>query len=260
VTRSQARTPDRRGPNCLLAGLPATVYGELAPHFSRASLATGDVLYEPLARLTSVYFPDSAVLSLIARMADGTAVEVGTVGNEGFVGLSVLLGVAGSPAQCVVQVPGAARVLPARVLRSAIADGGPLRDVLLRYAHAFLHQVAQRAACSVLHTVPQRCARWLLVTDDTAGGGGARGARGGFMLTQEDLASMLGVRREGVSAAERRLRSSGLIRFSRGRITVTDRAGLEAASCECYAAVTAEYRRVLDGRPQSSGPLRARAL
>jgi CRP-like cAMP-binding protein len=245
VSRSSRRS--RPGENRLLAALPDTAYAALEPHLTRVSLTSGQVLYQPFARAGTVYFPDSAMLSIIARMSDGTAVEVGTVGSEGFAGLAVLFGVAGNPTQCIAQIPGTARALPAKVLRAALDDDGPLREMLLRYAHTYVHQVSQRMACSALHTVPERCARWLLEADDTAGAsdGTGDGTNDGFLLTQEYLAYMLGVRREGVSAAERVLRRAGLIRFSRGRISVTDRPGLEAASCECYVAVRQEYRRVL---------------
>ncbi|GAC1651697.1 MAG: Crp/Fnr family transcriptional regulator [Gemmatimonadaceae bacterium] len=241
------RVPQSR--NSLLAALPAGAYAEIAPHLTLASLASGEVLYEPFDRVTKVYFPESALLSIITRMSDGSAIEVGTVGSEGFVGLCVLFGVLANPTLCVAQIPGTVHVLPADVLRTVLEHERPVRDVLLRYAQTYVHQVGQRLACSVVHTVPQRCARWLLAADDTAGGQSGMVPPLGFLLTQEYLAYMLGVRREGVSAAQRVLRSAGLIRFSRGRITVTNRIGLEAASCECYATVAAEYSRVLGGAP-----------
>lgn len=246
----------RQGENRLLAALPDASYAKLEPHLTREELTGGQVLSEPLVRTRKVYFPETAVLSIIARMSDDTAIEVGTVGSEGFAGLTLLFGIPSAPTQCIAQVPGTARGLPAKVLTAALESDGPFADLLLRYAHTYVHQLSQRTACSVMHSVPQRCARWLLEADDTAGSDHGRND-GGFVLTQEYLAYMLGVRREGVSAAERVLRRAGLIRFSRGRITVTDRPGLEAASCECYAAVTSEYRRVLGAlrrSPRGSRP------
>ena len=241
-----ARTP--RGRNRLLGALTREAFLALEPHLEPMELESGQVLHEPLSLVKTVYFPESAVLSLIAHMGDGGAVEVGTVGSEGFVGLGVLHGVDRSPTQCVAQVPGLVRALPVQALRAAIADGGPLRTLLLRYAHAYLHQVGQRLACSASHTVLERCARWLLAADDTAGQGTAAAPKT-FMLTQEYLAYMLGVRREGVSAAAATLRDAGVIRFSRGHIAVLDRPGLEAASCDCYATVNREYHRVMGVGP-----------
>jgi CRP-like cAMP-binding protein len=233
-----------RGRNRLLTALSRDAYVAIAPLLETVAVTSGQVLHEPLAIVKTVYFPETAVLSLIAQMDAGSAIEVGTVGNEGFVGLGVLHGVDRSPTQCVAQVPGLVRAMSARALRAALAGGGPLRTTLLHYAHAYLHQVGQRLACSASHTVLERCARWLLAADDTAGHGTASVPRG-FLLTQEYLAYMLGVRREGVSAAETSLRDAGVIAFSRGRIEVLDRRGLEAASCSCYASVNREYRRVM---------------
>lgn len=233
-----------RGRNRLLSALPRDAYAAIATELEPMELVSGQVLHEPLAIVKAVYFPESAVLSLIAHMGEGAAVEVGTVGNEGFVGLGVLHGVDRSPTQCVAQVPGLVRTLSARALHAAIAADGPLRAVLLRYAHAYLHQVGQRLACSASHTVLERCARWLLAADDTAGQG-TKAVPRPFSLTQEYLAYMLGVRREGVSAAATTLRDAGVITFSRGRIEVLDRDGLEAASCPCYGIVNREYRRVM---------------
>lgn len=235
------RTPNRsQGHNTLLAGLTPTAYAALVPHLVSVSLVSGQVLHKAHATITNVYFPDSVVLSLLTRMSDGRVAEVGTIGHEGIAGLSVLFGIATTPTECVTQIPGAARRLSLRTLRQVLREEEPFRDRLLRYAHTFLYQSTQRSACNSLHSVSERCARWLLVADDTAGG-----TADGFLLTQEYLAHMLGVRREGVSAAARTLRKAGLIHFSRGRIRILDRAGLEAASCECYELVSTEYRRTL---------------
>jgi CRP-like cAMP-binding protein len=242
-----------QGPNLLLATLPPKAYAAIEPALVPVRLESGQVLQASLEPIANVYFPDSAVLSLITRLSDGRAVEVGTVGNEGFAGLSLLLGVDASATECVAQVPGKARLLSARAFRRAVNGGGSLHTVLMRYVHLFMHQAAQRTACNAFHPVSARCARWLLAADDTAGG---NGDGSGFLLTQEYLAYMLGVRREGVSAAARSLREEDLIRFSRGRIMVIDRDGLEAAACDCYQAMSDEYERVLGNRP-SNGELAA---
>ena len=261
--RKLLSTPRRRvprvraiqGPNLLLATLPPKAYAAVESALEPVTLESGQLLQAAFEPIANVYFPDSAILSLITRLSDGRAVEVGTVGNEGFAGLSLLLGVGASATECVAQVPGKARLLSARAFRRAVNGGGSFGTVLMRYTHLFMHQAAQRTACNAFHPVSSRCARWLLAADDTAGGNGD-GDGSGFLLTQEYLAYMLGVRREGVSAAARLLREQGLIRFSRGRITVIDRAGLEAASCDCYRAMSDEYERVLGNRP-TNGELAA---
>ena len=251
-TRRLPASPDDPR-NRLLSALPPAEAGALAAHLVRAEVASGQVLLESAAPVTRVYFPATAVLSVIARVADPGGVEVATVGREGFVGLGVLFGASTESNRCVARVPGLVDVLPADVLRSALADDGPLRALLLRYAQAYLHQVGQRVACVLTHTILQRSALWLLAADDTAGRGEGRGAPREFVLTQEYLADMLGVRREGVSAAARTLRDAGLIRFSRGRIVVLDRSGLEAAACACYGTVASAYREIMDGRPGDGG-------
>jgi CRP-like cAMP-binding protein len=192
-----------------------------------------------------VYFPDSAVLSLIAVMADGAAAEAGTVGREGMIGLPVVLGVGSSPLTCFVQVPGMAHRVRAGVFRRLMARHPALRKVLQCYTHAYLCQLAQTAACNALHSLHARCARWILMTDDRANADDHLAAAQGFTLKQQSLAYMLGVRREGVSGAARYLRAAGLIRYARGRMTVVDRIGLEAMTCECYDAVRVEHQRVM---------------
>ena len=250
--RRLGRSRAIQGPNWLLASLSPKAYATIAPNLKSVSLVSGQLLQQELAPIARVYFPDSAVLSLITRLSDGKAAEVGTVGNEGFAGLSLLFGVSASVTECVAQVPGNARVLSARAFRGSMNGGGALRTVLLRYAHLYMHQAAQRTACNAFHPVSARCARWLLAADDTAGeNGDSNGA--GFELTQAYLAYMLGVRREGVSAAARSLKDAGLIRFSRGHITVIDRVGLEETSCDCYRTVTDEYQRVLGNRTGAVG-------
>lgn len=235
------------GTNALLASLSPATRRSLARQCAPVALANGTVLYEPREPVAHVYFPDSTLLSIRATMADGAAVEVGTVGIEGFVAPSAILGVSSNPTRCIAQVPGHAQRIPLRAFQAILARSDELRDVLMRYVHVYMHQMSLRVACAIVHTVQRRCARWILTADDTAGGVSGR-VSNGFLLTQAHLACMLGVRREVVSGAARSLRDAGFIRYSRGRITVIDRAGLEAASCECYATVAAEYEELVARR------------
>jgi CRP-like cAMP-binding protein len=206
----------------------------------------GDVVYRPRARLAHVYFPTDGVVSLRVVMADGRGAEVGTVGNEGVVGAAAALaGGATGNREAIVQLAGHALRMSADAFADAATRPGPLRELVARYAQAFDDQVAQSAACNALHPVEQRAARWLLMTHDRVG-------RDAFGLTQEFLAQMLGARRPTVSAAAGQLKRAGLIRYRRGRVEVLDRAGLEAAACECYAAIAEAYRHHLGTGPGPS--------
>jgi CRP-like cAMP-binding protein len=225
--------------NRLLAALAPEERTALVPHLEPVSLAIGEVLAEPGVPLAHVYFPETAILSVINRMADGAAVEVGTVGNEGLVGLAALLGAEASESQTLAQIPGTALRLPAALLAAEAAARPALRRLLDRYTQAYITQVSQGAACNRLHGIEARCARWLLMTHDRVGGADA------FPLTQEFLAIMLGVRRAGVSVAAGALQDAGLIRYRRGGIRVLDREGLEAAACECYGVVRRQFDRLL---------------
>jgi CRP-like cAMP-binding protein len=204
----------------------------------RVTLEQQAVLYEPGVPMSHAYFPESAACSMIKRMTDGRQVEVGTVGHEGMVGLALFLGGASSPMLCVAQIPGGALRLPAAAFRAAAAPGTPFHAVLQRFAHYLFDQAAQTAACNRLHSLEGRCARWLCMTHDRVGDSR-------FPLTQEFLATMLGVRRAGVSVAAGALQDAGLIRYRRGGVRVLDRAGLEALACECYAADRADFARLL---------------
>jgi CRP-like cAMP-binding protein len=235
--------------NRLLAALPVAEYTRLLPRLRNVALAAGDVLSEPGARIRNVYFPRSAVMSMIGIMQNRAAAEVGTVGDEGFVGLAVLLGARSATTRCVAQIAGDAARMSASTFLACVAESAPFAALLHRYTHAFLSQVAQTAACNVLHPIGERCARWLLMTDDRATGDGVtrrdHETDAAFVLTQEYLSYMLGVRREAVSRTANRFQADGLIRYTRGRVTVLDRRGLEAASCECYALVRGEQARLL---------------
>jgi CRP-like cAMP-binding protein len=207
-------------------------------------LAAGAVLYEPGAAIDSVYFPESAVASMIRRMADGSGIEVGTIGREGIVGGSVALGAKTIVTECVVQLAGTAYRLATPALlveiRAPRENGGDslLFDLLLLYSQALFEQAAQSAACNRLHALEPRCARWLLMMHDRADGDQ-------LLLTQEFLSYMLGVRRAGVTEACGTLMRDGLIRYRHGRITISDRVGLEAAACECFRVNVDAYASLL---------------
>lgn len=228
----------RQQANQLLRALSAADYALLVPHLRRVTLAAGEIISKAHARPRYAYFPQTAVLSLIIVMEDGSAVEAATVGNEGVAGLSAFLGEGAMSTRCLAQIAGDAQRLPVSALLVAVAQSAALDALLRRYAQAFINQLAQSVACNRLHTVDQRCARWLLMTHDRIGGGDA------FDLTQEFLSFMLGVRREGVSAASRTLQRLGIIRYRRGHISVLDRPALERAACECYAETRGDYAQL----------------
>ena len=222
-----------------LAGHAPADAAWLAARLESVTLEAGQVIAAAGEPFRHVYFPETAVFSVISRMAGGQAVEVGTVGHEGMVGIAVFLEVDASVHETIAQVPGAAsRLLAARLVQGAGARPA-LRRLLNRYTEAFLTQVAQTAACNRLHGIEARCARWLLMTHDRV----ERAER--FPLTQEYLALMLGAHRSGVTVAAGALRDTGLIRYSRGIVRVLDRAGLEAAACECYGIVRRRFHHLL---------------
>jgi len=224
--------------NRLLAILPPDVLSRLQPHLEPVALAFRERLYAPNEPISQVYFPCGAVISMILPLEAGTVVEVATVGNEGMLGLPAFLGTGSIPGEAFCQIPGQALRLRAQTLRQQTAGGGPLHDALLRYTQGLMNQISQSAACNRVHSIDERCARWLLMTHDRAGSDH-------FPLTQEFLAQMLGVRRAGVSAAASILQRAGFIRYSRGRMTIADRSGLESAACGCYRIVRDEFDRLL---------------
>ncbi len=206
---------------------------------SPVSLEHKQVLLGRGDRIDTVYFPDNAVVSLLTTMDDGTTVEVANIGNEGIVGLPAFLGIEtlGPRESYQVEVPGQARALDVATFTKA-AGREPLRGLVERSIQALFIQTAQRLACVALHSVPERCSRWLLLTHDRVGDRE-------FPLTQEFLAQMLGVRRASVSVAAGALQHAGLISYSRGRVTILDRDGLESAACECYGIIRSEWERLL---------------
>jgi CRP-like cAMP-binding protein len=214
----------------------------LRPHLHRVALKYRQFLSRANKPIEFVYFIETGVGSLVNTMENGDAAEVGTIGNEGVVGLPLLLGDDRAPMDVYVQVPGTGLRMKATIFNRELARSASMRAVMLRYAHAFFNQVAQSAACNQFHSLEQRCCRWLLMTHD-------RVPSSDFLLTQEFLAMMLGVQRTGVTIAARALQRAGLIRYKRGNVTILDRRGLMRRSCECYGVSKREFDRLLGGRP-----------
>jgi CRP-like cAMP-binding protein len=219
--------------NRLLATLPKNEYKRLLPKLKTVNLVLGEVLYRPGDVIKYVYFPNDSIISLISELSETSWLEVGMVGNEGMAGLAVFMGVNSSSTRALVQGAGTAMRMSSAAVRTEANRLGNLHHLLHRYSHSLLTQVSQSSACNRFHFVDARLARWLLMTKDRLGAEE-------FPLTQEFLASMLGVRREGVSKAAGALQAAKLIRYSRGIITVLNRRGLEAKSCECYEIIKAE--------------------
>jgi CRP-like cAMP-binding protein len=224
--------------NHLLAELPESERERLFPHLEPVSLALGKALYESGGQLSHVYFPTTAIVSLLYVMENGASAEIAVVGNEGMVGIALFMGGETMPNRAVVQSAGHAYRLQGQLLKQEFGRSGALQHLLLRYTQALLTQMAQTAVCNRHHSVDQQLCRWLLLSLD-------RLPSDELSMTQELIANMLGVRREGVTEAAGKLQSAGLIRYRRGHITVLDRPGLEARVCECYEVVRKEFRRLL---------------
>lgn len=227
--------------NRLLAVLPAADLERLLPHLKLIPLPLGEVLYESGIELRYVYFPTDSIVSLLYVMEDGDSAEIAVVGNEGVIGISLFMGGETTPSRAVVQSAGHAYRLPGQALKQEFIRGAAMQHLLLRYTQALLTQMAQTAVCNRHHSLDQQLCRWLLLSLD-------RLASNELVMTQELIANMLGVRREGVTEAAGKLQQAGLIHYSRGHITVLDRAGLEARTCECYAVVKKECDRLLPNR------------
>jgi CRP-like cAMP-binding protein len=230
--------PKIRDQNRLLAVLPAAERERLDLHLESVSMALGEVVYESGSRLEYVYFPTTSIVSLLYVMADGASAEIAVVGNEGMVGVVLFMGGETTPSRAIVQSAGSAYRLPGHSMKEEFVRGGAMQHLLLRYTQALLTQMAQTAVCNRHHSVDQQLCRWLLLSLD-------RLPSNKLTMTQELIANMLGVRREGVTEAAGKLQSAGLIQYSRGRITVVDRPGLEARACECYDVVKRESDRLL---------------
>ena len=226
------------GKNRLLAGLPRDEYDRLRPNLDKVSLPLKEILYEANGPIPHVFFPLNGVVSLVLVMDGGFSLEVGTIGNEGMVGTPVFLGSDSSPTRAISQVPGMALRMETKVFQAEMKLGGPLYVYVQRYTQAMINQISQSTVCNHRHSVEKRMCRWLLMSHDRVG-------TDEFQLTQEFLAQMLGVRRPTVSAAAGILQKAGLITYHRGRLTVLDRKGLEAATCECYEVVAKELDRLL---------------
>ena len=221
------------GINRLLATLPKTEYKRLLPKLKTVSLVLGEKLYEPGDVIKYVYFPNNSIISLISELSETSWLEVAMVGNEGMAGLAIFMGVSSSSTRALVQGSGTAMRMSSAAVRAEANRLGGLHKILHRYSHSLLTQVSQSAVCNRFHLVDARLARWLLMTNDRLGAQE-------FPLTQEFLSNMLGVRREGVSKAAGALQAGKLIRYSRGVITILNRRGLEAKSCQCYGIIKAE--------------------
>lgn len=225
--------------NELLAQLPKEEREKLLPKLEALDVGVRHEVFRADRPIENVYFPESCVISVHTRMQDGVAVEIVTIGREGIVGLPVFLGGQQTPATAFCQIAGRSLRMSADAFRAAVASSPALTTILLRYTQALLTTVSQSAACNRVHSVEERCARWLLLCHDRVEGDS-------FDLTQEFLGEMLGVRRPRVSVAASILQQTGFIRYSRGRIEIVDRAGLESAACECYRIIAREHARLFD--------------
>jgi CRP-like cAMP-binding protein len=226
--------------NRLLDALPAAEFGRLSRQLELVPMVLGEALYESGSRLHHVYFPTNSIVSLLYLMEDGASAEIAMVGNEGILGIALFMGGETTPSRAVIQSAGYAYRLRAQLLKREFNRAGPLLYLLLRYTQALITQMAQTAVCNRHHSLEQQLCRWLLLSLD-------RLHSNKLAMTQELIANMLGVRREGVTEAAGKLQRAGAIRYSRGRIEVLDRPALEARVCECYAVVKKEYDRLLPG-------------
>lgn len=229
--------------NHLLAAFPTAEYERLAPHLELVTMPLGEVLSESGDRMQHVYFPTTCIISLLYVLEDGASAEIAVVGNEGIMGISLFMGGNTTPSRAVVRSAGHAYRLKAHLLQEEFGRAGPVMRLLLRYTQALITQMTQTAVCNRHHSVEQQLCRALLLSLD-------RLSSNSLTMTQELIANMLGVRREGVTAAAGNLQRAGLIRYSRGHIEVLDRPGLEKAVCECYRVVKVEFDRLLSDIPR----------
>jgi CRP-like cAMP-binding protein len=235
-----ALTPDPKR-NHLLSALPLADLQRWLGQLEAVEMPLGQVLYESGRTLSHVYFPTTAIVSLLYVLENGASAEIAVVGNEGVVGIALFMGGESTPSRAVVQSAGQGLRLSARTVKEEFELAGPVMHLLLRYTQALITQMAQTAVCNRHHSLNQQLCRWLLLSLDRL-----QGAE--LVMTQELIANMLGVRREGVTEAALRLQKAGLIRYTRGHITVIDRPGLEQRTCECYEVVKKEYDRLLPDR------------
>ena len=249
-------TPDfiARSKNQVLAAIPAAEWRQIEPHLDWVELPLGAMLYEAGVVLQHVYFPATAIVSLVSSMKDGASAEVAVVGNEGVVGVAAFMGGGRALSSAVVHSAGQALRITAESIACCAWQSESIMQQLLRYTQALFTHMAQTSACNRHHALDQKLCRWLLLNLDRRDGNE-------MIVTQEQIAEMLGVRRESVTASALKLQKAGLIQYRRGRVSVLDRAGLEARSCECYSVVRQAYDRLLDGSAtQWQGSRRARRL
>lgn len=230
--------PHSPNQNHLLSALPAEEFGRLAPHLELVPMLLGESIYEPGNQLQHVYFPTTAIVSLLYVLESGASAEIAGVGNEGMLGIALFMGGDTTPSSAVVQTAGHAYRLQARLLQEEFRRAGLMQRLLLRYTQALLTQMCQTTACNRHHSIEQQLCRWLLLTLD-------RLPSNELVVTQELVASALGVRRESITEAAGKLQRAGLIRYRRGHLTVLERSGLETGACECYAVVKKEVGRLL---------------
>ena len=238
ATMSSLPSPHSPSQNHLLAAMPTEEFERLAPHLELVPMLLGDILYEPGGQMQHAYFPTNSIVSLHYVMESGASAESAGVGNEGVVGISLFMGGNTTPSSAVVQTAGHAYRISGRLLKQEFNRGGMVQGLLLRYTQALITQMSQTAACNRHHSVEQQLCRWLLLTLD-------RMTANELVMTQELVASMLGVRREGITQAAGSLQEAGYIRYRRGHISVLDRKGLETRACECYGVVKKELDRLL---------------
>ncbi|WP_227537960.1 Crp/Fnr family transcriptional regulator [Marinobacter vulgaris] len=226
--------------NRLLAALPASAKARIFPRLKLIEMKLGDVIYESDQSIEFVYFPTNSIVSLLYVMTNGSSAEISVVGNEGMAGIAVFMGVDSTPSRTVVQSRGFAYRMPAEELKTEFDNSPEVRVLTLRYTQALITQMSQTAVCNRHHSIDQQLCRWLLLSLD-------RLQSNELTMTQELIANMLGVRREGVTEAASKLQKLGIIEYHRGHITVLDRPGLEALSCECYGVVRRETERLTTG-------------
>jgi CRP-like cAMP-binding protein len=224
--------------NHLLAALPAAEFNRIRPSLEPVALALGDVIYESGEQLDHIYFPTTAIISLLYIMENGSTAEIGMSGNDGLVGIALYMGGSTTPSRAVVQSAGVGFRMPSRALNDEFSRGGVFQKILLRYTQSLMTQISQTAVCNRLHSVEHQLCRWLLINHDLL-------QSNKLIMTHDLIANMLGVRREGVSIAAGHLQKQGLIEYVRGTITMLDRKALERAACECYQVVKDEYERLL---------------
>jgi len=231
-------TKSLKDQNHLFHSIPLNEWERLLPHIEKTKLPLGTVLYEPGMKMSHVYFPSTAIVSLLYALENGSSAEIAIVGNEGVVGISIFMGGESTSSRAVVQSAGEGYRIKSSILLEEFNRAGPVLHLLLRYTQALITQMTQTAVCNRHHTLDQQFCRWLLLSLD-------RLPSNELLMTQELIANMLGVRREGVTEAALKVQKAGLIKYARGHISVLNRLGLEKRTCECYQVVKSEYDRLL---------------